>query len=300
MRNISIVIPLAPNLKINPCKEINISKEIPVFIIKGKNPSKNRNEGFKKAKTKFIAFINGHTILSQGWERQVEKFFSEHPELDIVGGPQLNYEKDTFFAKTSGYALSSIFGAAAARARYKPGKLNLNAGETEITSANLICKREVFDKVKFDENLYPGEDPKFISDAKKAGFKIAYSPDIIVYNKRRENLKELAKQIFNYGRMRPKIGNLKETLKNPFFIIPSLFSIYLAVILALFLFSAKINWLFYAPLILYALISIFSSFFVSLKNNDMKSFFLLLLIYLTIHLSYGLGLIYGTIKNALY
>ena len=44
--------------------------------------------------------------------------------------------------------------------------LNLNADEKSITSANLICKKEVFKKIEFNSKLYPGEDPRFIEDAK--------------------------------------------------------------------------------------------------------------------------------------
>ena len=174
---ISIIVPLSPNLEVNPSKDLNVQGKIPTIMVKGRNPSENRNMGVKKSKTNFVAFINGHTSLSDNWAEKVEKFFLEHPEIDIVGGPQLTPRDSGLFERASGYAFESAFGAAGVNARYKPSKLNLNADETMITSANLICKKEVFKKVQFDESIYPGEDPKFISDARKAGLKVAYSPD---------------------------------------------------------------------------------------------------------------------------
>jgi GT2 family glycosyltransferase len=252
---------------------------------------RERNKGIDKAKTSLVAFINGHTILSDNWKEEVDKFFKEHPEIDIVGGPQHNWFRDNMFARETGYALSTRFGAGGASSRYGGENLIMNADETHLTSANMICRKKVFDKVMFDENLYPGEDPKFISDAKKAGFRVAYSPDIIVYNKRRETPSSLIRQIFDYGRMRPRKEGLVETItKHPSFIIPSLFVLYL-IFLPLFL---LINILFlhneYAililsPLILYAILNLFFSFVNPL----------LFAIFPMIHVSYGLGFLYGTI-----
>ncbi len=285
----SIVIPLAPDLEINPFRELNVKKEIPTFIMKGKNTSRNRNLGVKKAKTPLVAFINGHTVLPDNWADEVAKFFLNYKDIDIVGGPQLNHEKDPLFAKISGYAMSSIFGTADVSTRYKPKVLNLNADERSLTSANLICKRKVFRKVKFDESIYPGEDPKFIADARKAGFKVAYSPHIISYNKRRPNFSALSRQVFNYGRVRPQKESFVETLKKPFFLVPSLFLIYLLILPTLFV----INSLFILPLLLYILLSLSFSLYEGIKNKSLTAIFMLPLIFLVIHLSYGVGFIYG-------
>lgn len=303
MKKITIVIPLDPEKELSNFKELNIDKgRADVLIIKGKNPSKNRNIGVEKVlktKTEFVGFINGHTKLSDEWFSEIDKFFKENKEIDIVGGPQLGFNNN-IFSISSDYALSSIFGAAGVRTRYKKSKIDLNANETQLTSANLVCKRRVFEKTMFDEKLYPGEDPKFISDAKKAGFKIAYSPNIIVYNKRRSNIFELAKQIYKYGKTRPEKENILETLKKPFFIIPSLFVIYLFLILFYLDYIAitknSLNVLFFIPLIIYIFMIILFSFIGMIKTKKSLSIFLIPLIYITIHISYGAGFLISTLK----
>lgn len=294
MNKISIIIPLAPDLEINPVRDLNVKKGSPVYIIKGKNPSTNRNLGVEKAKTPLVAFINGHTVLSDDWEDKATKFFNIYKDIDIAGGPQLNYKKDPFFAKASGYAMSSIFGAADVSTRYKTKALDLNADERSITSANLICRKEVFKKVKFDASIYPGEDPKFIADAKKAGFKVAYSPEIIAYNKRRTSFSALAKQIFNYGKARPKKESLIETIKKPFFLIPSFFLIYVLVLPALLL----ISYLFALPLVFYIVLSLAFSILAGIKNKHVSAIPLLPLIFLVIHISYGLGFLSGLLLKS--
>lgn len=294
MKKISLVIPAGKNNDVEVLNDSNRYK-FNIIIERGKNPSENRNRGIKKSKTEFIAFINAHTILSKNWYEEVVTFFKKYSKIDIVGGPQLNYKYEGFFAKTSGYALASIFGSAAVSVRYKKTDLNLNADETQLTSANLICKKRVFKKTKFDETIYPGEDPKFISDAKEAGFNIAYSPDIIVYNKRRTGPFLLAEQIFNYGEVRPQKESFMETLKKPFFLIPSLFFIYLLILPLLLIF----NLLFILPLGIYTFLNILFSFYESLKNGNIFSITILPIIFFIIHISYGAGFLKGLI-NPLY
>jgi hypothetical protein len=292
MSKISLIVPLAEGRVVEGIKEIEEQKGIRLIRQYGNNPSKNRNIGVEKARTELVAFINGHTFLDINWHKNVHKFFLEHHDIDIVGGPQLSYD-DNFFAKASNYALSSIFGAANVRKRYKPGKLSLDADETCLTSANLICKKKVFKKVKFDEKLYPGEDPKFISDAKQKGLKVAYSPNILVYNRKRGNLSSLAKQVFNYGRMRPKKESLAETLKRPFFLAPSLFLVYLAFLPLLCLLGKF--WL--IPLFIYLLLDFLFSIYEGCRNKDYLAIPYLIILFPSIHLSYGLGFITGFVSK---
>jgi hypothetical protein len=162
-----------------------------------------------------------------------------------------------------------------------------------ITSANLICKRSVFNKVKFDETLYPGEDPKFISDAKKAGLKVACSPDIIVYNKRREDVISFTKQIYLYGFTRPKKESFSETLKTPFFLVPSAFVIY--VLFSPFLYM--LHSLLLIPLYIYIGLTILCSFYEAIKNKNTKIVLILFWLFPVLHISYGLGFIFGTLKR---
>lgn len=291
---ITAIIPLGNKMNAEVIETIKKQDEKINFIIeKGSNPSINRNNGAKKSKTEIIAFVNGHTLLPKNWSKNVRIFFEKYKNIDIVGGPQLTPKNSSYFEKISGYALSSIFGSGGVSSRYSGKTLILNADETMLSSANLICKKKVLNKIKFDETIYPGEDPKFISDAKKFGFKVAYSPEIIAFNKRRTNLKDFAIQNFKYGMVRPKKENFLETLKHPFFIIPSLFLIYLILLASL----SFISNLFFVPLIAYLILNIFFSAYESVKNQNISQIFLLPFVFLTIHLSYGAGFLCGTLKK---
>jgi len=288
----SIVIPIGIGRKAPVLDSIKKLKEKPqILLIEGSNPPRNRNEGIKKSKGEFIGFLNAHSTIKKDWIAQTRLFFKKNSEIDIVGGPQLTSKEEGIFGRASGEALNSKFGSAAISKRYKPSKESLDADETMITSANLICRKRVFDKTRFDENIYPGEDPKFIEDAKSAGFKVAYSPRIQVYNFRRTNLKGLAKQIFNYGKTRPQKEGLLKTIKKPFFLVPSLFVIYLLALSFLWSLSS----FFIIPLYLYLVLVIAFSLRGAIRNKSIFFIFLLPFIFITIHLSYGVGFIIGSL-----
>ena len=302
----SLVIPLAPGRNaeiVDSIKELNYpKKEYEVIVKEGLNPSENRNNGAKQAKGEIIAFLDDDAVIDVNFLKEAEEFFNKYSEIDIVGGAQLTPKWQNGFPKISGYALSSKFGAWKMGMRYSLKKLNLNADETMLTSANLFCKKEVMKKIQFDPKLFPGEDPKFIEDAKKEGFKVAYSPDLILYHKRRETIRAMIKQISSYGRTRTNKESFIETLKKPFFLIPLLFCIYLFfLVIFIFLEIFKINlipnFILFFPLGLYFILDLFFSIYESVKNKDLKAIFLLLFIFPLIHISYGMGMIKGYLKN---
>ncbi len=267
-----------------------------IIVEKGLNPSDNRNNGVKKARSDIIIFIDDDAVIDIDYLTNLELFFKKYPDIDIAGGPQLTPKDDAGFAKISGFALSSHFGAFNVYKRYTKSKLNLNASETDLTSANMICKSSVFKKITFNPKLWPGEDPAFISEAKKQGFKVAYTPDIYIYHRRRPSIAKLAKQIYSYGKTRPKKENIIETLKRPYFLIPSIFLIYLLSIIFLSIFSYA-GFIIYFPLILYIFLSFYASLYISIKEKSLSALLLLPIIFFTIHIAYGLGILAGLLRN---
>ncbi|MBI2671726.1 hypothetical protein HYX16_02220 [Candidatus Woesearchaeota archaeon] len=189
--------------------------------------------------------------------------------------------------------MADFFGTALMSNRYKKGKLNLNANENDLTSAICFVKKEAFDKIGgFNLNLFPGEDSEFFSRAKKAGFKIAYTPDIFIYHRRRPTIRLLWKQFYNYGYTRvKKEREEKQGIKFLYF-LPSFFLIYLIFAIP-FAFYHEASLI---PIIIYLFLVLLSSLKQTIKFNDIKAIFLLPFIYPVIHLSYGYGLLKGLIR----
>jgi GT2 family glycosyltransferase len=264
-----------------------------VLVESGKNPSTNRNRGAARADTPFIAFTNAHTVLREDWAEQAEQFFQRHPQVDIVGGPQLNYAGDPYFARLSGDALSSPFCTGGMSRRYQASELDLDADESSLTSANLVCQRRVFERVQFDETLYPGEDPKFVTDAKQAGFKLAYSPELIVFNRRRATLRTLARQIANYGAARVQKETPGELLRHPEFFVPSGLLLYVLLLPLLLLWHS--GWL--VPLGLYGVLAVFFAVRSAARWRRWEYALALPPLFLWIHLAYGAGFLRQVLRG---
>ena len=256
------------------------------------------NVCFSQKKVKqynILCFLDDDAELPRNYLKKVKAFFKKYPEIDVLGGPQLTPKSDPFFAKVSGYIMESYFGSSNMSNRYKKGKFTLNAQEYHITSANLIIKKSVFSKTQgFDTTIWPGEDPELICRLKRLGFKIAYSPEIIVYHKRRASFFEFFKQFFNYGRNH--VNYKKRILKERISLLhwmPALFTLYL-ILLPLLYYNSIILTI---PFVLYTILTLSFSLLIVKSKKHYSAFPYLPFLFFAIHISYGLGFLTGLIKR---
>lgn len=293
----SIVIALAPWREaeiLSSISKLNYPKnKFEVIIQKGLNVPDNRNNGVKKAKGEIIVFLDDDGIIKSDFLKNVESFFDTYPQVDILGGPQLTPSSDKGFAKISGYALSDGFGAFGVNKRYKSSKLTLKADGNYITGALMIIRKKVFADLSFDRDVYPSDDFNFVNTARERGFTVAYSPDIVIYHRRRASLSGLIKQIFDYGKSKTQKDGLKHISRYPYILIPSIFLIYLLLLPTL----ASTSYYFIYPLYLYFVLVILFTLYNTLKNLELPALILLPIIYVAIHLSYGLGFIVGVLNK---
>jgi len=291
----SIIIPVAPNRNTEVLESLKVvdypSNKYEIIIEKGINPSENRDSGITKAKYENLIFLDDDAFIEKDFLNNIKNFFDKYPDVDIVGGIQLTPHSDSFFSKIAGIALSSFFGAYKMKNRYAGTKVNLNASEKDLTSAICVIKKHVFNKISdFNPKYFPGEDPDLFIRAKKNNLKLASDPNIKIYHKRRPNFSSFFKQIYSYGHARPRISN---NALISVFVMPSLFIVYL-VLLPLLI---TINKLFIFPIAIYGASSVLFAAYDSIKHKNLKAFFLLPFLYLTMHISYGLGFLNGLIKE---
>ena len=294
----SVVVAVAPDRTpevIESLKRQEYSAEnYEVIVKRGNNTSDNRNSGVKESRGEIIAFVDDDAILEKDWLRKADDFFLRHPEVDVVGGPQLTPADDTLLGHASGDALASILGGASIRNRYRKGELNLNSDERELTSANVFCRKNVFDIAMFDRRFWPGEDPVFFNELVAKGLKLAYCPELYIYHRRRGEMSGLAVQVFRYGYVRPQIRNTGKTETTNFlFLVPSVFLVYLICLPILI----RLNKVFSMPLLAYVILVIAVSLILSAKAGRYRQFLLLPAVFFTIHVSYGTGFLCGFVNN---
>ncbi len=266
------------------------------YVADKSRPSAARNLGIKLAGGDVVIFFDNDSVAQPNYLGTLLNFINEHNEIDIVGGPQTNSEEGGFFARAGGATLTSFFGTFTMSSRYKKTKLNLDADEFSLTTANVAIRKKVFEKIApFNTNIYPGEDPELFARAKNNGFKIAFNPELAVTHGRRPTLKAFCKMFFVYGRTRVIKEQATPTPfpKNILFAFPSLFLISLFVLPLLAYFTK----LFLLPLAVYALAAVSFSVEAAAYNRVLLALPILPFLFFCVHVCYGAGYLVGLTKK---
>ncbi|MGC8618507.1 MAG: glycosyltransferase [Thermoplasmata archaeon] len=248
-------------------------------------PAEKRNYGVSLSRSKNIAFIDDDALPAKNWLEVGVRGLVNEP---VVGGPNIAPVGENIQRLASDLFLTSPFGSFREVYRYKPVK-GIKYVDNILT-VNMFVRRDVFEKVGgFTLRYWPGEDTHFCEDLKKAGYRIFYDPDLMVYHHRRSVFRDHLMQIWRYAKYRGgafKMGEVK-----PFYLAPSFLLIFL---LALLLLSIKFDPLIslsIVALILSLSVVIFASFY--LKSRNMRGSVLGVITVWLSHATYGIGVIYG-------
>jgi GT2 family glycosyltransferase len=296
----SIVVPLALD-RSAPVKQSIAELNYPndnyeVLIERGVNPSLNRNLAIKKSQGDILAFVDDDAFVKSDWLGKADSFFEKYPDIDIVGGPQMTSPDDGFFARHSGYVFASVFGAGKMSSRYRLGKTNLEADELNLTSCNMFVKRSVFEAISnFEPQLFPNEETEFLQRAVNYGLKIAYSPELIVYHKRRDTFFAFLKQCFRVGKGRARQDVLMKLKLSVWVAIPIMFLFYVALVPLLYYLSTVAI----VPTAIYLILSLGSALYCSIRNSDGLIFFTYPLLTFSLHLIYPSGYLYERFRLAM-
>ena len=154
------------------------------------------NAGVGNAKGDIIAFTDDDCIVDRHWISAILDEFASDPDLAVLGGRVELYNKDDRPLSLVRWSEKTVFQS-----------LDL-LFEPLIIGCNMAAKKAVFHRAgQFDPALGPGsigsaiaEDVDFIYRAHKKGFKVIYSPDVLVYhNHGRQSDEEIKSLMRKYG-----------------------------------------------------------------------------------------------------
>ena len=157
-------------------------------------------------------------------------------------------------------------------------------------------RRKVFEKVGlFNENLGRTEDNEMHYRITKAGYRICYTPDIVSYQHTRNTWHGMIKQKYGNGYWIGLTVGICIKCFSVYHFIP--FCFVLALIIGGILAVGDIGWPLVTLVILYSLVNILMSV-ASIVNEKKKhlSYLLLPFIFVSLHISYGIGTIIGLLK----
>jgi glycosyltransferase involved in cell wall biosynthesis len=241
------------------------------------------NLGLRHAQGEIIIRVDGHCEIQPDYVRRCVELLLQ-TGADNVGGLQYAEGKD-LVGKAISLATSSPFGVGGAKFHYaaQPGWV-----DTVYLGA---YRREVFDRIGgFDEELVRNQDDEFNFRLTQSGGKIWLDPSLKTVYYSRASFGKLWRQYFQYGFYKVRVMQKRGGVASWRHLAPAGF------VVALFL-SIFLGWVTGSPTIglvvagPYALANICASLWAA--RRDWRILPLLPLSYLILHLSYGVGFLWG-------
>jgi len=263
-------------------------------------PGAKRNLGVRESKGEIMSFCDDDVTVDRDWIKALVNGFIDQL-VAVVGGPNLTPPDAGLRQRSSGYIFSSFVGTATMAARYISNGLSVrSADETDLISCNMAARKSIVDEVGgFPEDIWPNEENIFLHLVKKAGYKLLYVPNAVVWHDRRPVFARHLKQNFSYGRGRGEMTKRHPDSVKLVHFMPSLFVIFLILGLAAsLLMDFLVKPLYTLILLTYSFVIVEESIRIVVKTHDYEAFPLLPVTFFLHHCSYGLGFMAGLIKGS--
>ena len=248
------------------------------------------NNAIKKSNFDIVVRLDGHAIVDNEYIRNAVKTLLD-TGADNVGG--LMFAQGTnSFEKSVAAAMRSKFGVGNA-----PFHVGGKSGEVNTVYLGTFRKSALQRVGYFDESFIRAQDWEMNYRIRKTGGKIWFNPELVVTYRPRKNLRELARQYFEYGQWRKQVTKTyPETVSLRYLAPPITISgLFVGFLFVLISQITNIQWLqigWLAPGVYLAVILLA---FMTIKSKlSMVSRLYLLLVLPTTHLSWGVGFLKGS------
>lgn len=229
--------------------------DISYFYKENSGPGPSRNFGCEKAKGEYLIFLDSDCVLPEEYFKIVRGRLEQN-YTDAFGGPDRAHKDFTNFQKAINFSMTSFLTTGGIRGG------NEKMEKFHPRSFNMGFSKEVFIVTGGFSTMRFGEDVDLSIRILEHGFRTQLIGEAFVYHKRRSNLRQFFKQVYNSG-----IARINLQLRHPGTLklvhtAPALFS--LGVVLLLLL-SILVSWYFAIPVLVHMLLLFLSA---ALKNRS--------------------------------
>ena len=247
-----------------------------------------RNIGIRHASGDVVLVVDGHCELEDDRLLANVADAFETSRADCVGRPQpLDIRAATPLQRAIAAARSSWLG-------HHPDSFIYSDQAQFVPAASVAVayRRSVFEKVGyFDEHFDACEDYEFNTRCDKAGLQCYFSPNIAIKYFPRNTLLSLFHQMVRYGRGRARLMRKHPSQVSLGTVIPAAFVLGLIVGLPLSTFSTWLAGVYFATILLYLTMVTLCSIQISRHAGRLTMFPWLPLVFGTIHVASGAGIL---------
>jgi glycosyltransferase involved in cell wall biosynthesis len=251
------------------------------------------NVGIRHARGEIIMIMGAHGACAPNYVSRCVNCLL-HTDKDAVGGLYATLPgSDTYAGNAIAWALSSPFGVG--NAYYRIGI----SGDKDVDTVAWGCyRKEVFDRCGlFDEEFVSCEDDEFNYRLRKTGASFLLTSETTSYYYARTSLRRLWHQYVRYGTWKVRVFQKHPGMMQLRQFVPGIFVLGLAgglvtsILHPIFLFAFVITGAFYLCL------SLLFSLKIAVQHGR-KYVGIMPLVFLLIHVGYGLGFLIGLVKFA--
>jgi glycosyltransferase involved in cell wall biosynthesis len=252
------------------------------------------NAGVRAARGDIIMRMDAHTVYEGRYIAKCVEALRRHGADNVGGRWEILPRRPTLVAQAITKSLGHRFGIGSAYYRL----IQKSAAPLEVdTVPFLCCRKEVIQELGyFNENLPRGQDMEFSLRLKRAGKRSLLVPAITSYYYARSDLKSFLKHNWTNGVW--AILPFRYAMGMPVawrHLAPLAFVLSLGVSGGLALMGAGGGWLLLAIAGTYGLVNLAASVQVAWRERDIRYLGLMPLVFAALHLSYGLGSLWGLV-----
>lgn len=250
------------------------------------------NLGVRASNAKFIIRLDAHATYNIDYVAISISHLLENEQIGNVGGIcNIKPHKKGLIPKANAILNKSTFGIGGAS--YRVGTKAMYVDTVPFGAFS----RDVIDTVGLmRDDLARGEDNEYNARIRSYGYKIYLDPQIVTTYYARATVATSLKQMYTNGISIGKLLYIDKHSVGLRHIIPLLFVLFLFGGIILSPFCNIISLLFLAILSLYLLLDFVASFSIGVKYG-WRFFIIMLILFPSVHIVYGVGTIVGLIKK---
>ena len=266
-----------------------------VWLARGLQPSRQRNQAAQNAEGEILYFLDDDSLVSEENLAILNEAFQDD-ELAVLGGPNLCPGDGSFWQTVFAAVMSSRFAFGPSSARYRAAGSRRASSEKELILCNLAIRAKAYTEGGgLDEALYPNEENALMDQLSRAGRRMVYDPDLVVYRYPRRSIAGFVRMIARYGRGRgeqvrryPSMGSLPN-------FVPSAFLGFVLLWLVSPLLPPTLQAMVWGVAFVYAILAVFCAMGLALRHRVSVALGALPLLPL-VHAVYGAGLLIGVVR----
>jgi GT2 family glycosyltransferase len=274
----------------------SFSNKLPVKLITSETklpPGASRNLLVKNSNAEYLQFLDDDAYLSNDYYTYFFDFINNQ-NFDVLGGTDQSPHNGNLKQKVLGKVLGSRFVMGPTSKRHSSkNKVELHAGEVDLTLCNLWIKKEVFTQGNnfFNESIMRCEENIFLEKLKQSDYRMLYVPELYVHHKRRDHLIDQGKIQFKSGYYRGLAFHIDKNTFKPFFLFPMLTGFLLTF------FPYLPEQLQIGLILLHSFFAVITSLNIMVELKSLESFFLSWAIIIIVHVFFSIGIFFGSVKG---